>query len=269
MNRILLSILTFFVSITLTSYTLASPVFSIGEGGDLTWQQAIDAGNIQPVTGAFSDQADAFYSNSILEAPTANGYQRSEVIELVAIDELDINGEAHDSLVMTWDPPSPATNPDTLGIAAWEYVYDVDPDFTNAAVHFSIGPPVGSPTIWDLSFELVDDQGRVKSWFLSMPLSGWQNHWINAFGGSQGVWGLQGATPGFDITKVVAIQFDSAALNNTAFPPPPPGTTLPAWDWMPFNHLSVTIVPVPAALPLMGSGIALLGWFARRRRVKS
>ena len=221
----------------------ASPIISIGDGRATSWQDALTAGNIRPVSGVLSDQATNFYSNSISQPPLANGFQRSDVIELAAVNSVNIGGDEFDSLVMTWDPPDPSTNPNELGIAAWEYVYDVDPDFSNATVHFSIGPPVGAPQIWDLSFELVDFSGAVKSWFLSMPQMGWQNFWINAAGGTQGAWFLQGQSPGFDITQVVALQFAGAAFNGVLpFPPPPPGTILPAWDWLPFNHLEVTVL---------------------------
>ncbi len=254
----------------------ASPIIGIGDGQPTSWQDALTAGNIQPVSGPLSPLAQAFYQQSVDESqtdpgiPDAFGFERSPVKELYAVDDLDINGQSFDSLVMTWDPPDPSPGSGTedfLGIAAWQYVYDQDPDFTQAMVHFSIGPPLGAPHIWDLSLELVDVNGNVKSWFLSMPMAGWQNFWIKAYGGTQGPWMLMGQTPGFDITQVTAIQFDGAAFNGVmGFPPvPPPG--VPAWDWLPFNHLYVT-VPVPATLPLLGIGalvLLLLGRGGARR----
>lgn len=137
-------------------------------------------------------------------------------------------------------------------------------------MHFSIGPPVGAPDIWDLSFELVDTNGNVRSWFLSMPQSQWQDYWIEAAGGDEGPWLLQGQSPGFDITQVIAIQFDGAAFNGVPPQfPPAPGSTLPAWDWLPFNHLEVTLVPEPASCMLALTGLLGLGFCTWRRRIRA
>jgi len=264
--RIVPLVLLLFAAISTPIVAIASPIIFVGEGGNVSWTDGLNNGNIQPFAGPLNDQQNAFYANSITQGPTANGFQFSPVIKLVPDLNVDVDGEIHQSLVMTWDPPDETTFPNELGIAGWQYVYDQDPDFTNATVHFSIGPPVNAPAIWDLSFELIDSQNRVRSWFLMAPQLGWQNHWITANDtSSQGPWFFQGQTPGFDITQVVAIQFDGAAFNGALpFPPPPPGTTLPAWDWLPFNHLRVAIVPEPSTMGLLAIG--LLGIVTRRRR---
>lgn len=254
--------------VVLVSIANASPLIAIGEGQTTSWQDAINAGNIVfvPSANPFSDQADAFYANSILQAPFANNFTRSDVVDLISVPQVDIDGVKHDALIMSWNPPDEISFPDELGVAAWEYVYDADPNLTGTKSIFSIGAPAGGPSLWDLSYELVDVFGNVRSWFYGMPIMGWQNFVIvHDLQANQGPWAFQGQTPGFDITQVVSIQFDAAAWNGVmGFPAPPLGVTVGTWDWVGFDHLIVVPVPVPAAVWLFGSALGLLGWMRRK-----
>jgi hypothetical protein len=275
------------LSFAVATPVLASPIISIGHGRPTSWQDAIDNGNVKPVIPAgvngVSDQANIFYDNSVTgSGGLAQSYQGVPVVPngLIALPNVDIQGVQRDALVMQWDPRDMGNFPDDLGIAAWEYEYDVDPDLTGTVIDFSIGPPPPGPmgpppgmnnNIWDLSFELVDDQGRVRSWFLSNPQTGWANHTIlpNVLA-NQGPWFYQGETAGFDITKVLLLQFDSAVLNNPLWPmpPPPPGVVATAWDWAPFDHLEVRFIPEPSAFSLLALGLLSLGMIGRRRRCR-
>ena len=121
---------------------VASPLISIGHDRPTSWQQAIDDGNIQPVNpGQESSLSADFYDFSITQDPGANAWQQMPVLGLTAVPNVDINGTQRDSLVMSWDPPDMINQPNQLGVAAWEYVYGVDPDLTGTVVDFSIGPP--------------------------------------------------------------------------------------------------------------------------------
>ena len=161
-----------------------TPLISIGEGGDRTWQEAIDDGNVRmvdPDQGGDLTQAEIdFFTNQV-------GFGNFALVVPTPTPDLqvDVLGDTHQSLLMQWDPAPGFTEEDQLSIAAWKYVYDADPDLTNAVIHFSLGPPPVPPqgpgsTIWDTSLELIDANGNVRAWFQSMPQAGWATHWITA-----------------------------------------------------------------------------------------
>ena len=118
----------------------ASPLIGIGDcAGCQLWQSAIDAGNIQPVFSLTGEEFE-FYEDSL----GSTNFALSSNIELFANPNvLDDFATSRDSLVMSWDPEQ---GPDPK-IAAWEYVYDVDPDLTGTTIHFSALEP---PGIWEL-----------------------------------------------------------------------------------------------------------------------
>ncbi len=253
MRRLPLTLTAFVMTSMLAAGIEASPLISIGEGGARSWQQAIADGNVRPVDPNFGGELTLaeiqFFTSMVGPGKFAL------VAPLVTADlNVQVEAEIHQSLLMQWDPAPGFTDPDDLSIAAWEYVYDVDPDLTNAVIHFSLGPPplpgAGS-AIWDTSLELIDVNGNVRAWFQSMPQAGWVTHWIVANDPNP----QPPYTPffdigPFDITQVVAIRLDSAA-GVVAFPPPPPGSAGPfLWDWMPWNHLSVTLLPQPVDIDI-------------------
>ena len=251
--------------VLLTSHVAASPIVSIGEGQTFSWAQALagDAGGtLQPAT-SLTDQEINFYTGEV----GADNFGLPAAIQLEAVNPVVINAEGHDALVMSWDPWAPSTDPNDLTIAAWEYVYDVDPDLTGFKAHFSIGVPAdpgtGLPAIWDISFELIDNLGRTRAWFWPMPAAGWSTQWIDlSTAAPQAPFSIFGETPGFDIMNVVAIRLDEAGMFVT-FPPQPGSSTL--WDWNAWNSLQ--IIPEPSSFLLAGFGfVALLAYGWRRRR---
>ena len=114
----------------------ASPLFSIGEGGDRTWGQAIADGNVRvvdPLQGGELTQAEVdFFTNQV-------GLGNFALVEPTVTADLNVEvlGETHQSLLIQWNPAPGFTDEDQLSVVAWEYVYDQDPDLTGVVIHFS------------------------------------------------------------------------------------------------------------------------------------
>ena len=241
----------------------ATPFVSIGEGQTFSWAQALagEAGGTLQTANSLTDQETLFYTSEV----GAGNFGLPAAITLEAVNPVVIAAEGHNSLVMSWDPWPGSDEPDDLTIAAWEYVYDADPDLSGQKAHFSIGVPAdpfGSPAIWDISFELIDSLGRTRSWFWPMPAVGWSTQWIDlSTAGPQAPFTAFGESSGFDITNVVAIRLDEAGMFVT-FPPQPGGSTL--LDWNAWNSLMIT--PEPSTATLVGFGFISLLANARSRR---
>ena len=230
----------------------ASALFGVGDGpGFQSWQDAINDGRIQMGTDLTAEE-DAFYSTQ------AANYAYTPNMELFAAGPVSDGFNSFDSLVMAWDA-APGTD---LTIAAWEYVYDVDPDLTGTTVSLSVLAPTG---IWDLSIELIDINGRVRGWFVDgtgLIPDTWQTITLDPTQPIQA-----GFIPGpiqdplFDITQVVRIRLDEAGMTTTTFSSPPPGGTIVGM-WNAWNHLAV--IPEPSTAMLLVAG-GLAGAFRRRR----
>ncbi|NIL99101.1 MAG: PEP-CTERM sorting domain-containing protein [Planctomycetales bacterium] len=253
----------------------ASPLFRIGEGGDRTWQQAIDDGNVRPVVpapdlrpvessaGRPAVGASASLTQAAQEFYNTQGVPFSLVpTRLGPADAFvpDGQGMEHQSLVMSWQDSS-INNPDHLQIGAWEYVYDVDPDLSGLEMHFSIFAP---PGIWDLSVEMIDMNGNSAGWFMSMPPNTWQEYWLDLdnLGNQSGFLYFEGGP--FDITQVVALRFDEAGVLSMPLTPPNPYGE--EFFWNAWNHVEIrrpiSAVPEPATLTLLALGAGAL--FLRR-----
>jgi len=253
------------------SMAQASPLFSIGEGG-IPWNAALTG----PLPGGAQIRAvDPNDGDQLTGAALAFYESQSSPFQLVqsniaAAGPVNLNGEEHDALLMEWDPADMNAPPQNLNIAAWEYVYGVDPDLSNALIHFSVGvpgpvDPVLPPPIWDVSLELIDANGGSAGWFWPGPVPGWSEHWINPeFAGDQGPFlYFEDPVLGFDITQVIAIRLDEAGTTVTFPPVPPPGGL---WDWNVWNHLSVKPAPLPEPATFALAGLGLLACSGRRRR---
>jgi hypothetical protein len=254
------SAIAFFSSLLICVFSAAaqaSPLIGIGDcAGCQSWQSAIDSGNLQPVFSLTGEEFES-YEDSL----GSTNFALSSNIELFANPNvLDDFATSRDALVMSWDSELGTD----LTIAAWEYVYDVDPDLTGTMIHFSALAP---PGIWDLSIELIDINGRVRGWFVdgtTLVNGVWTNHWLdpsNPFAAGFIPGPIQ--DPLFDLTQVVKIRLDEAGMTTAIFAPPPVGGTI-VGQWNAWDHLQV--VPEPTTAMLLGLGLCLQLLARARRR---
>lgn len=248
-------------------FTYASPIISIGEGGDMTWQQALDNGgnltlNRIEAANDLTSAAQAFYATQV-----PPGQAVPVQPDLFANNSVqDQNGEAHDSLVMQWDQNQ---DPNILSVASWDFHYGVDPDLRNAKIHFSVLAP---PGIWDISLELIDINGNSIGWFLPGNGTGiWTEFWIKAYNwvDQDGFLFFHGGG-NFELDKVVTIRLNESGMfqDFPVFDPAAPlgvGGSQQSIFWNAWNHLRVDI-PEPGTLMLGILGLVLL--FVRRATIR-
>ncbi len=244
----------------------ASPLFGVGDcTGCVSWQDAIIAGNVVPAPSGLTAEEDAYYLDN-LGSPN---FAISSNIEVFANPVVvDGNATAKDSLVMSWEEEGGTD----LTVAAWEYVYGVDPDLTDTLIEFSALAPTG---IWDLSIELIDVNGRVRGWFIdgtTLVNNVWTTFELDPTDPN-----APGFIPGpiqdplFDITQVVRIRLDEAGMTATIFAPPPVGGAI-VGQWNAWDHLIVKAKPQAApSLTTLGTvlvaGLLLLSIAIRRRHL--
>lgn len=228
---------------------MASPLFSLNSESD--WDTAVTAGTVAPVTVEYAAIA-AHYG------PLAADYVY--VMPVITAMSSAASGEPDDGLLMTWGDTGVAD--DVLQVAAWEYVYDVDPDLTGTTLNLYVTPPTG---ILSVSLTLTDQFGGWASWTWDIPplLANLSNSIVL----DPTLMGIQSGSTTFfksavfDVTKVVSIQADELAVGSalwSTFPSGPPATGTQPWNY--WSTLSVT--PEPATICLLGLGVLLL----RKRR---
>jgi hypothetical protein len=240
---------------------MANHIFSIGEGGDKSWQQAMQDGDVAAANNLTQAAID-FYSTQDVESFAAVApelYTNSNV-------------EGHDSLVMSWDIPQDQG----LQVAAWDYNFGVEHelavsdfhsfDLSKGTIHFSIFAPIG---VWDLSLEMIDINGNSVGWFLSMPLHDvWQEFWFktNNFNDQLGFSFFDGGN--FDLTNVSSIRLNESGIWSMPFsltPPMRPDGSIPDVPaWNAWNHLRI-VVPEPGTVALFFVAMAGLGYSMRKR----
>ena len=259
----------------------ALPLFSIGEGGVMTWSEAISHDLVQVPTDPLSGYAaQQFYYSQM--GQTMNGTTISMIEEARNVfltpdfdvsDDFGINGnentnahEIHQALVMSWENymTNDFEDPAALNVAAWDYVYDVDPDLTGTEIRFSILAP---PGVWDFSLELFDINGNSRGWFGTPPNNAWSSYAIRPdIAAAQGPFSAFYSQPGFDITQVTRIRLNESSQGGVSFfDSPLSGTTTTPWNaW---NHLAVA-VPEPSTWALFCLGLLGAGLAGRRSRRK-
>jgi len=248
----------------LTSFANASPLFSLDTQAD--WQNALNSGQVSEVVSSY---------------PALAHYGTEGIDYAVATPTLSALNNAQsglgDGLQMEWGNDEN----DIAQVAAWEYVYDADPDLSGTILSLIVTPPASvPPVIQSVSLTLTDTLGNWMSWFWDVvpPLPGPTGV---AMGASTKITidptlhAMQSNSSafvdgGFNHTIAISIIADELAVNPgpgganwNFFPSAPLSTGPPVWNY--WSSLSVTPVPVPATVWLFGSALGLLGWMRRKK----
>jgi hypothetical protein len=144
--------------VAMPNQAFASPLFSIDTSDD--WEANLAQGTVKPVTSNY-DAAIEVYNNiygldylyTPPEIPTGGLY-------VYEGDGIPGSGTEDAGLVMTWGDPAPA-DPTMPQLAAWEYVYDLDPNLIGTTLKLTVTPPAG---IWAVSLTLNDAALGWNTW---------------------------------------------------------------------------------------------------------
>ena len=236
----------------------ASPAFSIGAGGSMTWTQGISQNLIRVANNPLEGfAAQEFYNTQIgmnmFGTPVQSIANASDITLTPDISVFNPGGQlpAFNSLVMSWNN-SNSDNPNVLNVAAWDYVYQDDPDLTNTWIKFSLRPP---QRVWDFSLELFDSQGRSRGWFGNPTSPDWSMLMISPDIQEAQGFGYFYNQPGFDITRVTRIRLNESTQGGVLFTEVNPVTGLNR-PWNAWNSLEVKVhVPEPTStLSLLALG---------------
>jgi len=196
-------------------------------------------GNVQvapdPLAGG---AAVTFYAGQIGESmggPEVAEVQAADDVELTP--DVPVSGSAtFDALVMSWRNTN-TNDPTILNVAAWEYVYDIDPDLTGTLITFSLLAPAG---VWDFSLELIDVNGNSRGWFGVPPNTSWGVFSIDPSSAVAQVPFSVVITSGvFDITHVTTIRLNESSQGGIAFIDNPAQEGDSTTPWNAWNSLSV------------------------------
>jgi hypothetical protein len=220
MKRTLIFGVAFGFVVILLAIPYSSPLISLQTLPQ--WEDAWNAGQIQPVT-EWNAGFESHYPGMEPQFRIPN----LEVMPSIP-QEPDTPG-----LVMSWG--SPADDGQEI-IAAWEYVYDDDPDLTNYLIHLCVFPPCN--VINTISFGLKDINGNIKSWDWAVwpwgivPCDTQVCFTINPVQGA-GQWGATSyyMDAAFDLTKVQWLIFDENGVWVDSLQADPAGFGQNAWNY--------------------------------------
>ena len=241
------------------STVFASPLFSLNTEAD--WQNALNNGQVVAVESPYG--ALDYYGTASVDY-----VQVTPSLDAMSNAESGLD----DGLLMSWgDVNGPSDVPQ---VASWEYTYGVDPDLTGTMLNIGVMPPTG---LLAVSLTLTDTLGGSRSWFWDVlpPApgpSGVPAGILTNITLDPTLLGNQAnstafVNSGFDHTKAISIIADELAPGPglwTTFPGGPVGTGTQPWNY--WTTLSVSAVPVPAAVWLFGSGLLGLVGVARRKK---
>lgn len=244
--------------VALYSAAFASPIFSINTQAE--WQNALNSGQVGEVTTKYA-ALDHYGTEGIdyaVATPTLSALTNAQ-------------SGLGDGLQMEWGDDEN----DIAQVAAWEYVYDVDPNLAGTILSLTVTPPLSAPpVILSVSLTLTDTANGWMSWFWDVipPLPG-------PTGVPAGIPTIISLDPtlhanqsnstaftdgGFNHLIAMSIIADELAINPgtgganwTTFPSAPISSGAPVWNY--WSGLSV-VVPIPAAVWLFASALGLLGW---------
>ena len=250
----------------------ASPLFGIHSLQE--WEAAVNSGQVRAVPGTeFQDMVRGGGAYAGLQLADGDGwpltYQEAEFLT-PQLDVAEYEGEA--GLVMAWGDQTTAQ--DLQQAAAWDFVYDEDPNLDGTIIEFSIFPPVYCTQV---SLNLIDMHGNYREWIWHAGDTGemipgqWNLLQINPSAGTSN-WPTVAGTPfiyqdpsnPFDINSIQFLRFNENISSNSPGWPSGPAGVPPGWIWNMWNHVEVH--PEPATMALLGSG--LLGLVLKRRKRK-
>lgn len=270
---------------------MASPLFQVGDGTANSWSGIMQSGQIvqdaisSEVTEPVGDcapycvtPAEAagnrggrdtylvnFYLNTAInKSRGAIGFVPVSLYpDIPLLDPQSNSQQPVSSLVATYSDffIDPSLGISVLPVAAWRYDYPVDPDLTGTALNVSMFLPTGTA---GMGLELIDASGLTRGWYLESPATGWAQYSLLAGASSlQGPFTYFGEDAGFDITSVASIRMSVGADPALALTKPPVGGDT---YWAAYGTMSVTAVPEPGTIILIGSGLVGLGFVRRRVR---
>ena len=252
----------------------ATPLLGIHTYED--WQAAYPGPGLGPIRAVPADEL----REMILGAPAwPPEYAEAHFAtpELLVVQEhLDSHDTGHPALEMRWgkenvinragDPVDPVAGERI--VAAWDYVYDEDPDLTGMKLEFSIHTP--GPSMF-FSLNILDEDGNYREWIWHSgdpgevepctwttvvidPVTGWSS-WkpLHLF--------TVDTTGQFDLSRVKILRFNENGIWGPDYSHMDPSGE---WIWNAWDHVEVT--PEPGTMLLLGGG--LLGLMARRRKKK-
>ncbi|GMR21647.1 MAG: hypothetical protein BMS9Abin36_2251 [Gammaproteobacteria bacterium] len=239
------------------STVFASPLFSLNTQAD--WQNALNIGQVSEVATPYA--ALDYYGIA--------GVDYAQVTpSLQALNNAQSGMD--DGLLMSWGDENTALPQ----VAAWEYIYGVDPNLTGTKLSLGVTPPTG---ILSVSLTLTDTAGGWMSWFWDVLPPGPGPSGVPAGAPSiitldPTLHAMQANSTafidnGFNHTIAISIIADElvgAPATWTSFPSAPVATGQPIWNY--WTTLSVSQVPIPAAAWLFGSGLLGLVGMARRKK---
>lgn len=244
---------------TLSTGVFATPIISVGSGGDVNWTGAGSQIQSIPPGDGFTAPELIFYTNFVV-SNNLNGLERRNVTLTRDFPQPPGGPNGNENLINSWTHPD---DPNVLGVVSWEYRYNDDPDLTGTRVVFPAYMPGG---IQDVSVILIDEDGRARGWFSDAPAPGvgWQIYEVNPLLGAQGRFTFFFSQPGFDLTRVFNIRLNASGYANAPILEPDP-TTGEFNPWGGWNSLYV-VVPEPGTLAILACGI--MGLCLRKKGIK-
>ena len=255
----------------------ATPLFGIHTYED--WQAAYPGPGLGPIRAVPADELREMILGSP-EWPPEYADAHFATPELLVVEEhVDSHDRGHPALEMRWgngnvinaagDPVDPVAGERI--VAAWDYVYDEDPDLTGMKLEFSIHTP--GPSMF-FSLNILDANGNYREWIWhsggldpdkpEVPPCTWTTVMVDPVTGTTN-WPTHAyfqtnvGVP-FDLSKVTMLRFNENGVWMDAGHMDPSGE----WIWNAWDHVEVT--PEPGTMLLLGGG--LLGLMARRRKKK-